>query len=327
MKKYRFTLILLVFLLMFAAGCTNENNGQLSFNTNKLDQEISDLGTQLEDAQNTINDQKDYISELSEQLADLQDVISEADFNSDNTESTESTESGDDATGNSDYTEKYPNLYPQAEADSEDEDSAKFLYLTFDDGPSSYTPKVLDLLDEYDAKATFFVVYTDNTQYTQYLSEIVKRGHTLAIHSYSHDYGKIYASVDAFLEDFNKVYEWVYEETGQRPTLYRFPGGSTKGNRNVVKQIIAEMERRGFTYYDWNVSSGDGNIKTKPDSIISNICDNVSYIKTPVVLMHDGPGKKNTYEALPTVLENLKNMGYTFLSLNEGMDPVQYLGN
>lgn len=106
------------------------------------------------------------------------------------------------------------------------------VYLTFDDGPSDLTPEVLDLLDKYDAKATFFVVYTDDEEYTSYLKEIVDRGHTIALHSYSHDYNKIYKSVDAFLEDFEKVYNWVYEETGVRPTLFRFPGAAPRA-RNL----------------------------------------------------------------------------------------------
>ena len=198
------------------------------------------------------------------------------------------------------------------------------MYLTFDDGPSDLTPQVLDLLDEYDAKATFFVVYKDSKEYTKLLSEIVKRGHTLALHSYSHDYKKIYASVDAFLEDFQRVYDWVYEETGQRPALFRFPGGSTNGKRSITDEIVKEMERRGFIYYDWNVSSGDGSQLTTTENIIENVTTTVGNQKFPVVLMHDGQGKNATLKALPSVLEYLKDNNYTFQALNETMKPVQY---
>ena len=172
------------------------------------------------------------------------------------------------------------------------------VYLTFDDGPSDLTPEVLDLLDKYDAKATFFVVYTDDEEYTSYLKEIVDRGHTIALHSYNHDYNKIYKSVDAFLEDFEKVYNWVYEETGVSPTLFRFPGGSTKGKKSVVNDIILE-----------------------------NVCTNVGSFDQPVVLMYDGVGKNATLKALPMLLETLAEEGYEFCSLDENLKPIQYKRN
>ncbi|MDO5126956.1 MAG: polysaccharide deacetylase family protein [Eubacteriales bacterium] len=198
------------------------------------------------------------------------------------------------------------------------------VYLTFDDGPSDLTPEVLDLLDKYDAKVTFFVVYTDDEEYTSYLKEIVDRGHTIALHSYSHDYNKIYKSVDAFLEDFEKVYNWVYEETGVRPTLFRFPGGSTKGKKSIVNDIIAEMERRGFIYYDWNVSSGDGSNLTTTENILENVCTNVGSFDQPVVLMHDGVGKNATLKDIPMLLEILAEEGYEFCLLDKNLKPIQY---
>ena len=101
----------------------------------------------------------------------------------------------------------------------------------FDDGPSNLTPKVLDLLDQYDAKATFFVVCKNNEEYEEYLSEIVKRGHTLALHSYSHDYNKIYASKDAFLKDYQQVFDWVVENANYTPSLFQFFSTSGRAAR------------------------------------------------------------------------------------------------
>lgn len=286
---------------------------------NKQAQEIADLQKGLEEKEATMQGQQEYILELTQE----RDIL--AGFQDDVADEASDTENEDNS-----FQDAYPELYAQAEYDkrfSEEENTNKTAYLTFDDGPSSLTPEVLDLLDQYHAKATFFVVYSEDEQYTDYLSEIVARGHTLALHSYSHDYDKIYASVDAFLEDFEKVYHWVYEETGQRPTLFRFPGGSTNGKKAITDEIVKEMQRRGFIYYDWNVSSGDGSTLTTTENIIENICTTINTQKFPVVLMHDGTGKYPTLKALPTVLESLQNMGYSFDALNETMTPIQYKRN
>lgn len=286
---------------------------------NTLHSDISTLKEQLQEKEDFISGQTDYINELTSQLADCQNTVDD----NENDENKEDDNEKSDSKGSSDYRKKYPDLYAGATYSDEDTSDLK-VYLTFDDGPSDLTPQVLDLLDEYDAKATFFVVYTDNEQYTSYLKEIVDRGHTLALHSYSHDYDKIYQSVDAFLEDFDKVYTWVYEETGVRPTLFRFPGGSTNGKTSVVNNIIAEMERRGFIYYDWNVSSGDGSNLTTTQNILENVCTNVGSFDQPVVLMHDGAGKNATLKALPTLLKTLAEEGYEFCSLDETLQPIQY---
>lgn len=279
------------------------------------DTSIANKETNIADKDAYIEGQNAYIEELSLQLQELMN---------------QTAEEAQPDTSDTSLSTAYPELYSQREYDSRTGTrtatgtGAKTVYLTFDDGPSNLTPQVLDLLDQYNAKATFFVVYKEEERYTQYLSEIVRRGHTLALHSYSHDYKKIYASTEAFLADYDKVYAWVYEETGLRPALYRFPGGSTNAKRSSASGIKAEMARRGFSYYDWNVSSGDGSNLTTTENIIDNICSNVEKFPFPVVLMHDGPGKEATLAALPTVLENLKNMGYTFEALNEYMEPVQF---
>lgn len=287
-------------------------------NTN-LNTDVTELNSQLLEKDSFIAGQKEHLSELNQQILELmQSTDAETGENEDDTA---------DSGSVSDYQDKYPDMYSASKlGDSGTNSNAdKTVYLTFDDGPSSLTPKVLDLLDEYNAKATFFVVYTDDAKYTSYLKEIVNRGHTLAIHSYSHDYSKIYRSTDAFLADFNQVYQWVYEETGQRPSLFRFPGGSTKGNTALVKNIIGEMERRGFIYYDWNVSSGDGSNLTTAENILENIYPNVNSFQMPVVLMHDGIGKNATLDALPKVLQTLAENGYQFQALDETLVPIQYL--
>lgn len=280
-----------------------------------LNNQLEDSTAQLEEKEAYIAGQKDYISELTQQV---QASATDSDPEDDAEDGQDSEASRYDPED-----DPYPNLYaPEDDASSETDE--KYVYLTFDDGPSELTPQVLDLLDEYNAKATFFVVCKNNEKYAEYLSEIVERGHTLALHSYSHDYNQIYRSTDAFLSDYEKVYDWVYEETGYAPSLFRFPGGSNNGSSYVVNNIIAEMERRGFIYYDWNVSSGDGSNLTTTENIIDNICLTVGNVSNPVVLMHDGAGKDATLAALPTVLKNLADAGYEFRALNKNSTPVQY---
>lgn len=309
---------LLVLCLILYTGCRQKDRQtqQLEAENMDLNTDVTELNDQLLEKDSFIAGQKEQISELNRQISELMQ-LSEA-------------QAEDDETGeyssSANYGDKYPEMYSASKmGDSEPNKNAdKTVYLTFDDGPSSLTPKVLDLLDEYSAKATFFVVYTSDTEYTSYLKEIVSRGHTLAIHSYSHDYDKIYSSVDAFLEDFNKVFQWVYNETGQRPSLFRFPGGSTKGNSSLVKNIIAEMEKRGFIYYDWNVSSGDGSNLTTPENMLENIYPNVNNYTMPVVLMHDGAGRSTTFEALPKILQTLTENEYQCKALDETLVPIQY---
>lgn len=322
MKKILLIILsLLIVSLLILGGLFYFTNDREKTNykteNQSLRAQITTLEEQLQEKEDFISGQADYITELTTQLADCQNTIE------DNEDEEDEKDDDDDSSSSSDYRKKYPDLYAGATYSEEDTSDLK-VYLTFDDGPSDLTPQVLDLLDKYDAKATFFVVYTDNEKYTSYLKDIVDRGHTLAIHSYSHNYDKIYKSVDAFLEDFEKVYNWVYEETGERATLFRFPGGSTNGKKSVVNDIIAEMERRGFIYYDWNVSSGDGSNLTTTENILENVCTNVGSFDMPVVLMHDGAGKNATLAALPTILKTLADDGYEFCALDEKLEPIQY---
>lgn len=289
---------------------------QLKKDNSALNAKLSDSTTKLEETENYLEGQKQYISELSEQIRSITQNTASQNTDAEEEDPYVTDEDGAD-------TDPYPTLYA-ADTEPQNATGEKIAYLTFDDGPSKLTPQVLDLLDQYNAKATFFVVCKNNEDYAEYLSQIVERGHTLALHSYSHDYHQIYASKDAFLADYQKVYDWVVEQTGYTPSLFRFPGGSNSPSSYVAKEIIEEMERRGFTYFDWNVSSGDGSSLTTTENIIDNICGTIGNIPTPVVLMHDGSGRNATLAALPTVLKNLSEAGYEFRSLDKTVPPVKY---
>ena len=198
------------------------------------------------------------------------------------------------------------------------------VYLTFDDGPSYLTPQVLDILDRYQIKATFFVTYTDKPEIVPYYSEIVRRGHTIGIHTASHEYEQIYSSMDAFVADFDKIYNYVRDLTGVSCQLYRFPGGSTTGlNLGIREQVKAWLQQRGIIYHDWNVVNGDGATVTA-DEAYHNVVDNIVQRTHPIVLMHDGVKKETTVEALPRIIETLQSWGFTFAPLDPSVEPIHH---
>lgn len=207
----------------------------------------------------------------------------------------------------------------------------KKVYLTFDDGPSENTDKVLDILKKYDVKATFFVVINEEEGSKERYKRIVDEGHTLAIHSASHNYQKIYADIDSFSNDVLAIQNYVYNITGYKPVIYRFPGGSSNSffKQNVtVRQCIDWLTANGFTYYDWNVSSGDGNnVPPSVSQILNNIFTgsySVAEKENPVVLMHDSASKVTTVEALPQIIERIKAYGYEIAPITSDSTPVHH---
>jgi len=216
------------------------------------------------------------------------------------------------------YQAKYPGLYA-AKKDIVDP-AEKTIYLTFDDGPSANTDIVLDELDKYGVKATFFVYPGSKNldSVKSRLLEIANRGHAIAIHTWCHDYKAIYQSVDTFLADMDKVARLIYETTGIRPCAYRFPGGSNNGRaKNVNRAILDEMERRGFVCFDWNSSTQDA--ENKPFTA-SQLADNAikSYgnKQRVIVLAHDGGGQKKTPYAVGKMVQEATNRGFKFAVLD-----------
>ena len=161
------------------------------------------------------------------------------------------------------------------------------VYLTFDDGPSDRTDEVLKILDEKGVKATFFVIGREDETSIQRIKKAAAAGHTIGMHSYSHDYEKIYTSVEDFLDDFYKLFVILRDEAGVTPTVFRFPGGSLNNyNQGVYKEIIAEMLRRGFRYYDWNLSAEDA-AKKSPSA--STLATSSGYTPSTVTLKPSWP--------------------------------------
>ena len=205
--------------------------------------------------------------------------------------------------------------------------TGKKVYLTFDDGPSMYTDEILDILAEYHSKATFFVIgKTDDTSKELY-KRIIDEGHSLGMHSYSHKYDKIYNSVEDFDKDFTKLWELLYDTTGYKPTIYRFPGGSDNlVNDNGMDEFIKYLKDRSIVYFDWNVVSGDATgVEYTKEQLINNVLDGVKVKNTSIVLMHDSPTKETTVEALPGLLEKLIAGGAEILPLDSEVVPIQMI--
>ena len=190
---------------------------------------------------------------------------------------------------------------------------SKIIYLTFDDGPSSYTPKLLNILDKYGIKATFFV--TGNR--TDLIASEKSRGHTVCIHTYTHDYAKIYKSVDAYFSDLDKMNGIIESKTGSKVNCLRFPGGSSntvsrKYSKGIMTTLTQEVTNRGYRYYDWNISSGDAGQTTKSSGVYNNVVKN---LKGGVynILFHDS--KSYTVNAIEDIIKYGLANGYTFLPI------------
>ena len=203
------------------------------------------------------------------------------------------------------------------------------VYLTFDDGPSIYTDDILDILAEYNVKATFFVIGRENTaSYARYI-RIVEEGHTLGMHSYSHIYNEVYASPESFAEDTNRIRSLLEDVTGITPVFYRFPGGSSNTvSPTDMHQLAEYLDSEGIVYFDWNVSSGDaGKTPLTSDQIIRNALNGIESRDTTVILFHDTAAKRSTVYALPTILEALQSMdNVEILPITADTPVIQHVG-
>lgn len=199
-----------------------------------------------------------------------------------------------------------------SDSTNQDKPTTHVCYLTFDDGPSNYTPEILSILDEYGIKATWFVM--GQSEQIDYVNDIWSRGHQVAIHTQTHEYEDIYASTDAFWDDFQQASDAVEQRLGFEPTLLRFPGGSVNSyNTYIYKKLIKQAKKKGLHYFDWNVSSGDAsanNVSAK--KILKNIKKESDGNNSCCVLMHDTDAKGTTVKALRKIIKYYISEGYTF---------------
>lgn len=200
-------------------------------------------------------------------------------------------------------------------------DAAKVMYLTFDDGPSQNTEKILDILDEFHIKATFFVT-AEHTAYLDMIQEAHQRGHMIGVHTYSHDYDEIYQSSEAYFQDLEKMNDVIESQIGHRVKIMRFPGGSSntiskKYKEGIMSQITKEVLAKGYQYYDWNASNGDGNSYFDKNTLIETGKREVEGKNRVMMLMHDAGNNKATLEALPILLNYYQSLGYEFRVIEE----------
>lgn len=229
---------------------------------------------------------------------------------------------GEDKSGN-------PEDDPNGEAKPDDANSdvnsagvkknGKTVYLTFDDGPSCYTEEILNILKEKNVKATFFVVLSDDTR-AEDLKRIAEEGHTIGLHSMSHVYKNIYASLDTFKKDVKGVHDLVQNITGVDSHYYRFPGGSSNEVSKVpVDECIAWLDGAGYLYYDWNAMNGDAtDVDYTPEQLRDNV---LGYVYATdgdsMVLMHDLGAHYATVQALPDLIDTLLADGYTIAPIDD----------
>jgi len=198
----------------------------------------------------------------------------------------------------------------------------KTMYLTFDDGPSvENTNRVLDILQERDIKATFFLVGENVRKHPEIVQRIVAEGHTIGIHCDNHDYKTVYASVDSYIQDFEAAHQTVFDLTGIDVKLFRFPGGSINDfNADVREEIIQEMTDRGYIYFDWNASLEDAVKESNPEELIANGVGTTLGRKRVVMLAHDVI--YNTGICLDELLDRLPE--YKMLPLTDEVEPIQF---
>ena len=201
----------------------------------------------------------------------------------------------------------------------------KVVYLTFDDGPSIYTNDILNTLDKYNVKATFFV--TCSGDINGLAKKILDKGHTLALHTCTHKYSNIYSSEDAYFNDLNEISTRVENITGYKSKYIRFPGGSSntvsRFNRGIMTRLTKKVQENGYKYYDWNIDSNDAAGANK-NQVYSNVIGALknSNRTTNMVLMHDT--KSSTKDALDNIIKDALDMGYTFSNINDYTSEIHH---
>ena len=198
------------------------------------------------------------------------------------------------------------------------------IYLTFDDGPrDGTTDKILDILKEKDVKATFFVTSNGSDNL---IRRAYNEGHSLGIHTSSHRYDLIYASIDNYYNDLNIVENRIFNITGKKTNLIRFPGGSSntiskKYSQGIMSTLTKDVISKNYQYYDWNIDSTDAVYNSSKNDIYNNVINNISKDKYNIILMHDT--KNKTVEVLPMIIDYAKSNGYNFKTLTSNTIPMR----
>lgn len=226
----------------------------------------------------------------------------------------------------------YQTLYPDFYAPQEYDATVRLsnvAYLTFNGGPSACTDELLSLLSERGVQATFFVSgnVSDDPQYDARLRAIVEGGHTLGMGSWSNDYSAVYSSVESYLADMYALYQHIETTTGVKPTVFRFIGGSINSyDAGIYRELIAEMIRRGFVPYDWNLSAdgGAGGTQLSAEELVLRVNNALGGLDRAVLLLHDDASRATTLAAVPGIIDSLQQHGFSLAPLTPEIKPVLF---
>lgn len=201
-------------------------------------------------------------------------------------------------------------------------------YLTFDDGPSSITHSVLDILKKYNVKATFFVINSGNYNKAT-LQREVNEGHTIGLHAYDHNYAIAYKDDNSYLDGIDKLRAKVKADTGFDSHYIRFPGGSSntiskRYSKGIMSRITKTAKQRGYKYYDWNVDDDDAGRARTADDCYNNVIKELRPNRSNIVLMHDFGTNKKILEALPRIIEYCQKNGYTMLPIDYNTPEIHH---
>ncbi|MBF0978729.1 MAG: polysaccharide deacetylase [Clostridiales bacterium] len=201
-------------------------------------------------------------------------------------------------------------------------------YLTFDDGPSSITHSVLDILKKYNVKATFFVINSGNYN-KETLQREVNEGHTIGLHAYDHNYAIAYKDDNSYLDGIDKLRAKVKADTGFDSHYIRFPGGSSntiskRYSKGIMSRITKTAKQRGYKYYDWNVDDDDAGRARTADDCYNNVIKELRPNRSNIVLMHDFGTNKKILEALPRIIEYCQKNGYTMLPIDDNTPEIHH---
>ncbi|MGB8954596.1 MAG: polysaccharide deacetylase family protein [Tumebacillaceae bacterium] len=205
---------------------------------------------------------------------------------------------------------------PQPEPEPEPD---KIAYLSFDDGPNGYTPQILDILSAHHVQATFFMLEPQIRRYPAVVQRMRDEGHALGLHGVTHDAERVYASPQALVNEMEACNAALTDATGYRTSIIRVPYGS---NPYMTQPYRDAVHNAGYRMWDWNVDSYDSRAAEVPaDQIVAEVSRQVQNKKNPVILFHD---KKTTVQALPRVLDMLKQQGYAFRPITSSLPPVNF---
>ena len=319
MKYFKFTkkavviYITIIILLISALAVSAVSIMGIKNRTRDLNSSLAEANTKISQLEQANSEKEEQIKQYEVTVSDLQVAV----------QSKKEAQNGTSAAASTSSASSYdPSLSASANevfAKANHYDGPKTCYLTFDDGPSDNTSKILDILKENNIKATFFVVHNN----PELLKRIHNEGHTIGLHSASHKYSKIYASEEAFFADLTEIGDAVERATGVRSKIIRFPGGSSNTVsasycKGIMSRLTRQVVEKGYLYYDWNASDGDADGSNIPAStLIKNIRRDGTSSKGLIVLMHDAADKKTTVEALPEIIKIYRDAGYAFDRITE----------